>query len=60
MRRSPFLANLLLLLLALFLSVAVGAVSIPPETLGRMFLAQIPGLEISPDWPVALNTNVFQ
>lgn len=60
MRRSPFLANLLLLLLALFLSVAVGAVSIPPGTLGRMLLAQIPGLSISPDWTAAYNTIVFQ
>lgn len=60
MRRSPFLANLLLLLLALFLSVAVGAVSIPPETLGRMLLARIPILNISPDWPAAFEAIVFQ
>jgi iron complex transport system permease protein len=41
--RRPFLLNLLLLALALVLSVAIGAVFIPPAALARLLLEQLPG-----------------
>ncbi len=58
--KRPYLLNFLLLTLALILSVAVGAVLIPPGTLVRMFLGQIQGLIEKPDWPDTFQTIVFQ
>jgi len=58
--KHPYLLNLLLLILALLLSVAVGTVFIPPGTLIRMFLGQIKGVIESPDWSAAFQTIVFQ
>jgi iron complex transport system permease protein len=59
-RTHPYLLNLLLLILAVVLSAAVGPVFIPPATLVRMLLAQLPGLAIQTDWPETFATILFQ
>jgi iron complex transport system permease protein len=56
----PYLYLLLMLLAALLLSVAVGAVFIPPGTVARMLLSILPGLNISPHWPESFSAIVFQ
>ncbi len=55
----PYLVNLSLLLLALLLSVAVGAVFIPPGTLTRIILNQLPFLEFSSNWPDSFRVIVL-
>jgi iron complex transport system permease protein len=55
----PFAWNLLLLAAAFILSVAIGAVTIPPLTLIRLFWAQLPGVTLSADWPAAFSQIVF-
>jgi iron complex transport system permease protein len=59
-RMQPYLLNLLLLILAVVLSAAVGPVFIPPATLVRMLLAHLPGLTIQADWPETFVTILFQ
>jgi iron complex transport system permease protein len=55
----PYLLNLLILVIAFILSIAVGSVFIPPLTQMRMLLAHIPGLTISINWPETFNTIVY-
>jgi len=50
-RLSPFVINLMLLLLVLVINVAVGAVFIPPETLLKIILAKVSGGAMAGDWP---------
>lgn len=50
----PYIVNLPLLLLALILSVAAGAVFIPPGTITKILLNLIPGVDIAATW-----TNSF-
>jgi len=52
----PYLLNILLLLLALLFSIAVGAVVIPPGVLARLFLGSATGGDILP----AFRTILFQ
>ena len=47
----PLLVNLALLLLATLLSVAVGSVFIPPNTLLSILFNQLPGISIPAAWP---------
>ena len=56
----PYLYLLLMLVAALLLSVAVGAVFIPPGTVARMLLSILPGMNISPLWPESFSAIVFQ
>jgi len=56
----PYLLNILLLVLAVLLSIAIGAVSIPPGTLVRMLLTKFPGISISANWPETFNVIVYQ
>jgi iron complex transport system permease protein len=56
----PYLLNIFFLVIALLLSVAVGAVFIRPDILMRMVLAQFPVLSITPNWPETFNTIVFK
>ena len=58
-RLNPYAINLLLLLLALIASVAIGSVTIAPETVVRIFLAELPGLPIPVDWAEAFETIIF-
>lgn len=56
----PFLFNFLLFLISLVLSVAVGAVFIPPATLARILVSGLSGLAITPDWPETFTAIVFK
>jgi iron complex transport system permease protein len=50
-KKHPLWVNLPLLALALMVSVAVGAVFIPPGTISRILVDILPGSEINIDWP---------
>ena len=50
-RKHPYLINVLLLIGALIISVALGAVFIPPGTILRMLLKLIPFNNIAANWP---------
>jgi iron complex transport system permease protein len=56
----PYLLNTVLLVFALLLSVAIGAVFVPPGIIVRMLLAEIPGVTILPDWPETFSTIVLR
>ena len=58
-RSRPYLLNVFLLLFALVLSIALGAVFIPPGTVLRILAGWATGLYISPDWPEAFSTIVL-
>jgi iron complex transport system permease protein len=58
-KKSPYLVNLSLLLLALTISVAVGAVFISPGTITRILVELFPGSEIIPDWPASFSVIVL-
>jgi iron complex transport system permease protein len=59
-RLHPYIINMLLLLLALIASVAVGAVAISPGTVIRVFLAELPGVALPVDWAEATETIIFK
>lgn len=59
-RFRPYLIEIILLILALLFSVAVGAIFIPPGTLIRMVLTHIPGLAGPVDWPEAFTIIVYR
>lgn len=50
----------MLLFVALVLSVAAGSVLIPPVALTNLFLARLPGVELSAGWPEAFSVILFQ
>jgi iron complex transport system permease protein len=50
-RKHPYLFNTGILLLALVASIALGAITISPGIISRIFAAQIPGLDIVQSWP---------
>jgi iron complex transport system permease protein len=52
-RKRPYLINSLLLAFALVFSIALGAVFIPPGTIVRILLTQLPNINIVPDWPAS-------
>src|SRR5512136_231718 len=56
----PYLVNLVCLVAALALSVAVGPVLVPPGTLLRILVSGLPGIAIQPDWPENFATIVQQ
>lgn len=47
----PFLLNTILLLVALTVSIAVGPVFIPPGTVLRILVEELPGASLTVDWP---------
>jgi len=51
LRKRPYIINIFFLLTAFIFSVALGAVFIPPETVLRILATQLPGIEITHDWP---------
>jgi len=55
----PYLLNLILLLLVIILSVAVGAVYIPPALIVRMVFGRLFGIQSVGSWPEAFSTIVF-
>ncbi len=60
LKSRPYLFNTLLLAATLVLSVAAGAVYIPPGTLAKIVLAHFPALGIVPDWPESFATILWQ
>ncbi len=59
MRSKPYLAVFSLLVLAFVLSVALGAVTIPPGSALRILLSKIPGLESTASWPEYYETIIW-
>ncbi|MEJ2413444.1 MAG: iron ABC transporter permease [Anaerolineales bacterium] len=59
MRSKPYLAVFSLLVLAFVLSVALGAVTIPPGSALRIMLSKIPGLEPTASWPEYYETIIW-
>ena len=55
-----YLLNISILALALLLSVAIGAVFVPPDTLLRMILSYLPGMQVSGDWPETFAVIIFR
>jgi iron complex transport system permease protein len=58
--KKPYPQNIILLLIALALSVAVGAVFIPPGTLARILASRLPGLSLQVNWPETFNVIVLR
>ena len=58
-RRHPNLVNSAVLLAALILSVALGAVFIPPGTIGRIISSQLPFIETTQDWSASASTIIL-
>ncbi len=59
-KNRPYLWSILLLMAALILSVAIGAVFIPPGTVLRMLVSRLPGVVIIPDWAAAYSAILFE
>ncbi|MDH5508276.1 MAG: iron ABC transporter permease [Anaerolineae bacterium] len=57
--RNPYLLNSALLAVALLLSVAVGAVPVPPGALLEMFAVRLGAAAASGEWPQTLTTIVL-
>jgi iron complex transport system permease protein len=58
-KKYPYWVNLSLLVLALMVSVAVGAVFIPPGTISKILADLLPGSEIVADWPESFTVIVL-
>lgn len=56
MKKKPFLVISLLLGLSFLLSIALGAVTIPPGNALRILLSKLPWFDISGDWPSYFET----
>jgi len=56
----PYLINILILVGALILSVAIGPVFIPPKALLGILNGALPWTEIPPDWPETFATIVLK
>jgi len=59
LRKRPYFVNIILLLIALVLSIALGAVFIPPETILRIMVSQFPGVNINPDWSASYSAIIL-
>src|SRR5512141_1874262 len=53
---SPYLISLAALIIALLLSVAIGAVAIDPIEAIKIMIARLPFVHLSPDWPAVSET----
>ena len=58
-RLSPYFWCLLALTAALFVSVGLGAVAIPPWTVMRILLSRLPFVRLTADWPGTWVTILF-
>lgn len=58
-RKRPYLLNTSFLLTAFVFSIALGAVFISPETISRILAAQLPGININPDWPNSFSAIIL-
>ncbi len=59
-RKHPFFWNILLLVLALIFSIALGAVFIQPNTLLRILWAQLYKVQVVADWPISYAAIMMQ
>jgi len=59
MIQKPFLTVAFLLAVGLVLSIALGAVTIPPGSVIQILAGKVPGLEIQADWPVYFETILW-
>jgi len=57
---APYPLLLVILLTALVMSVGLGAVFIPPATLGRMLAARLAGVSVAADWPQYYATILWE
>lgn len=57
-RAHPFLSNFILLVFAIVLSIALGAVFISPETILRILLDSLPGVQIQQNWPASYESII--
>jgi iron complex transport system permease protein len=58
-RISPFIWCFILLIAAIVLSAAIGAVSIPPLDVARMLIGKLPFVQITSTWPATYETILF-
>lgn len=56
---SPFVWCFFLLIAAIVLSAAIGAVPIPPWDVARMLFGKLPFMHITPTWPATYETILF-
>ncbi len=56
---SPFVWCIFLLSAAIILSAAIGAVPIPPLEVVRLLISKLPFVQITPTWPSAYETILF-
>ena len=56
---SPFIWCSLLLIIAILLSAAIGAVSIRPLDVARMLIGRLPFIQITATWPATYETILF-
>lgn len=59
-RISPYLINGGLLIAALALSIAIGPIVIPLDSLGRILSDALPGIDLIADWPEMFSTIIFK
>src|SRR5512136_1025463 len=58
-RISPFVWCFLLLIAAIVLSAAIGAVPIPPWDVTRIIASRLPFVHVTPTWPDTYETTLF-
>ncbi|MEJ2757217.1 MAG: iron chelate uptake ABC transporter family permease subunit, partial [Anaerolineales bacterium] len=58
-KAPPFSFNLVLLVAALVINVAIGAIFIAPSTLIQILLAKLPAMNIAADWPAHFETIIL-
>jgi iron complex transport system permease protein len=59
MKSKPFLAVFILLFAAFTLSIALGEVTIPPGNALQILLDQVPGMDLSGNWPAYFETILW-
>ncbi len=58
-KKQPYLVNIILLCFALLFSIAIGAVFIPPGTILRILLGELPWSQIQADWPASFSSIIL-
>ncbi len=58
-RKNPYLINAIIFLAACLLSIALGAVFIPPGTIARIVWSQLPGVEVPSNWPGSFSAIIL-
>jgi iron complex transport system permease protein len=59
MKKYPFITVSLLLGISFFMSIALGAVTIPPGNALRILLEKIPWIEVTREWPKYYDTIIW-